>query len=87
MSRTSIDKVKEDIQELETASVHSTALKSTDTKWYSRFLKKDPTPEFLEQVAIMNQEVLDEAEVKRLRRKLDLMILPALAICYAFYYV
>lgn len=32
-------------------------------------------------------EEIDPAESKRLVRKIDLMILPYLAVCYAFYYV
>lgn len=31
--------------------------------------------------------VIDPVENKRLVRKIDLMILPFLSVCYAFYYV
>lgn len=33
------------------------------------------------------QEVLDPKEQQRLQRKIDLMILPYLAVCYAFFYI
>lgn len=34
-----------------------------------------------------NDESIDQAEEKRLLRKLDMRILPLLGICYFFYYV
>ncbi|KAK7021815.1 hypothetical protein VNI00_017259 [Paramarasmius palmivorus] len=51
------------------------------------FLKKDPSPEFVADVAKMNETELDLKEVRRIERKIDWLIMPSLAICYMFYYV
>jgi len=45
-------------------------------------LKKNPSPQFIADVAKMNETPLDPVQVKRLERKIDLLIIPALAICY-----
>ncbi|KAE9406312.1 MFS general substrate transporter [Gymnopus androsaceus JB14] len=52
-----------------------------------RLQKKNPSPEFLAEVAKMNQTELDPQKVKHVERKIDFLIMPALAICYMFYYV
>lgn len=44
--------------------------------------KKNPSPEFITDLAKMNETELDPQEVRRLTRKIDLLILPALSICY-----
>ncbi|KAH7878915.1 MFS general substrate transporter [Lentinula edodes] len=49
--------------------------------------KKNPSPQFLADVAKMNETELDPGKVKHVERKIDLLIMPALAICYMFYYV
>ncbi|KAJ3986294.1 MFS general substrate transporter [Lentinula detonsa] len=49
--------------------------------------KKNPSPQFLADVAKMNETELDPRKVKHVERKIDLLIMPALAICYMFYYV
>lgn len=46
------------------------------------FLKKNPSPQFIADVAKMNETELDPVEVKRIERKIDLLIIPALSICY-----
>ncbi|KAJ7460643.1 MFS general substrate transporter [Mycena latifolia] len=51
------------------------------------FLKKDPSPDFIADVATMNETTLDPKEVKRIERKIDWLIIPALSVCYMFYYV
>ncbi|KAJ7281916.1 MFS general substrate transporter [Mycena rebaudengoi] len=51
------------------------------------FLKKNPSPEFIADVATMNETVLDPKEVARIERKIDWLIIPALSVCYMFYYV
>ncbi|KAJ6504899.1 MFS general substrate transporter [Mycena vitilis] len=51
------------------------------------FLKKNPSPEFIADVAVMNETVLDPKEVARIERKIDWLIIPALSICYMVYYV
>ncbi|KAJ7173761.1 MFS general substrate transporter [Mycena filopes] len=51
------------------------------------FLKKNPSPEFIADVATMNDTVLDPKEVARIERKIDWLIIPALSVCYMFYYV
>lgn len=47
-----------------------------------RLQKKNPSPEFLAEVAKMNQTELDPQKVKHVERKIDFLIMPALAICY-----
>ncbi|KAJ4470101.1 MFS general substrate transporter [Lentinula aciculospora] len=49
--------------------------------------KSNPSPQFLADVARMNETQLDPRKVKHVERKIDLLIMPALAICYMFYYV
>lgn len=44
--------------------------------------KKNPSPEFIADLAKMNDTELDPKEIRRLTRKIDLLILPALSICY-----
>lgn len=44
--------------------------------------KKNPSPQFLADVAKMNETELDAGKVKHVERKIDLLIMPALAICY-----
>ncbi|KAJ7132142.1 MFS general substrate transporter [Mycena epipterygia] len=51
------------------------------------FLKKNPSPDFVADVATMNETVLDPKEVARIERKIDWLIIPALSVCYMFYYV
>ncbi|KAJ7743088.1 MFS general substrate transporter [Mycena metata] len=68
------------------------------------FLKKNPSPEFIADLATMNNTVLDPKEVARIERKIDWsvcytrqsplrliqearLIIPALSVCYMFYYV
>ena len=50
--------------------------------FWGKYLKKNPSPQFLADVAKMNATDLDPAQVKRIERKVDLLIIPALAICY-----
>ncbi|KAF8909847.1 major facilitator superfamily domain-containing protein [Mucidula mucida] len=54
---------------------------------FGGLLKRNPSPAFLADVAKLNSMDLDPKEVKRLERKIDLLIIPALSICYMFYYV
>ncbi|KAJ7257958.1 MFS general substrate transporter [Mycena haematopus] len=51
------------------------------------FLKKNPSPNFIADVATMNETILDPKEVARIERKIDWLIIPALSVCYMFYYV
>lgn len=44
--------------------------------------KKNPSPEFITDLAKMNETELDPQEIRRLTRKIDLLILPALSMCY-----
>ncbi len=81
---------KADIQELE-------AYPKTDLSWADKpddddetsapgilgyFLKKNPSPTFIGDVARMNTYDLDPVVIKRLEKKVDLLIIPALAVCY-----
>lgn len=50
-----------------------------------RLLRRDPPRDFLQDVAQLNNEDLDQAEVKRVERKIQLLIVPTLLICYIFY--
>ncbi|KAJ7230726.1 MFS general substrate transporter, partial [Mycena pura] len=53
----------------------------------SYFLKKNPSPDFIADVATMYDTVLDPKDVARIERKIDWLIIPALSVCYMFYYV
>ncbi|KAK7454621.1 hypothetical protein VKT23_011374 [Stygiomarasmius scandens] len=55
--------------------------------FWRRFLKQNPSPDFLADVAKMNETELDLKEVRRIERKIDLLIMPMLSVCYMFYYV
>ncbi|KAJ7746848.1 MFS general substrate transporter [Mycena maculata] len=44
------------------------------------FLKKNPSPDFIADVATMNDTALDVKEIKRIERKIDWLILPALSV-------
>ncbi|KAH8920612.1 MFS general substrate transporter [Atractiella rhizophila] len=56
--------------------------------WFARkFLKKNPSPEFINDVQRMNERELDEKEMRRIDRRVDWLIVPALGVCYGFYYV
>ncbi|KAJ6485862.1 MFS general substrate transporter [Mycena sanguinolenta] len=46
------------------------------------FLKKNPSPSFIADLATMNETVLDPKEVARIERKIDWLIIPALSVCY-----
>jgi hypothetical protein len=52
-----------------------------------KLLRRNPSFEFIKEVAEENTKVLDPVEVKRVERKLFWMIVPVLAVDYAFYYV
>jgi len=52
-----------------------------------RLLRRNPSYEFIKEVAEENQKELDPVEVSKVERKLFWMIVPALAVDYAFYYV
>ena len=52
-----------------------------------KLLRRNPSYEFIREVAEQNQKDLDPAEVSKVERKLFWMIVPALAVDYAFYYV
>ncbi|WVQ83358.1 hypothetical protein IAT38_005497 [Cryptococcus sp. DSM 104549] len=52
-----------------------------------RLLRTNPPVEFMREVADLNEEDLDPAEVKKVERKLFWLIVPSLQICYLFYYV
>ncbi len=47
-----------------------------------RLLKDDPAPELLEDLARMNETELDPVKVKAIERRIDMLIIPALAVCY-----
>ena len=44
--------------------------------------KKNPSATFTADVARMNALELDPKEIKRIERRVDLLIIPALAVCY-----
>jgi hypothetical protein len=52
-----------------------------------KLLRRNPSFEFIKEVAEENRKELDPVEVKRVERKLFWMIVPVLAVDYAFYYV
>ncbi len=50
--------------------------------FFGCFLKKNPSTAFIADVAKMNTMELDPKVIRRLERKIDLLIIPALATCY-----
>jgi hypothetical protein len=52
-----------------------------------KLLRRNPSMDFIREVAVENTKELDPAEVSRIERKLFWLIVPALAVDYAFYYV
>ncbi|KAK4688568.1 MFS transporter, ACS family, allantoate permease, partial [Tremellales sp. Uapishka_1] len=52
-----------------------------------RLLKQNPSEDFMREVAECNQEALDPVEVRRVEKKLFWLIVPVLAVDYAFYYI
>ncbi|ODN94344.1 hypothetical protein L198_05201 [Cryptococcus wingfieldii CBS 7118] len=52
-----------------------------------KLLRRNPSVEFIQDVALANETELDPGEVKRVERKIWWLIVPALAIDYAFYYI
>lgn len=79
-----------EVEQVEDASVPApldSDVAIDEKRWYSRFLKQPAPLEFNADLLAMNETELDPAEVKRLTRKLDMLICPALAVCYAFYYM
>ncbi|ORY34305.1 major facilitator superfamily domain-containing protein [Naematelia encephala] len=52
-----------------------------------RLLRRNPSFEFMREVAIANETNLNPIEVKKVERKLFWLIVPALAVDYMFYYI
>ena len=52
-----------------------------------KLLRRNPSLEFIREVAIENTKELDPVEVAKVEKKLFWLIVPALAVDYAFYYV
>jgi hypothetical protein len=52
-----------------------------------KLMRRNPSFEFMKEVAEENQKDLDPVEVSKVEKKLFWMIVPALAVDYAFYYV
>lgn len=52
-----------------------------------KLLRRNPSYEFIKEVAVENTKELDPKEVRAVEKKLFWMIVPALAVDYAFYYV
>ncbi|KAK1224120.1 hypothetical protein PQX77_012979 [Marasmius sp. AFHP31] len=81
------DTEKASVEEIDFRDDHSVNDEDQPSGRLGYFLKKNPSPRFLADVVKMNQTELDPKEVKRIERKVDLLIIPALAVCYMFYYV
>jgi hypothetical protein len=56
-------------------------------KGLRRMLRRNPSYEFIREVALADEEPLDPVQVSRLEKRLFWMIVPALCIDYIFYYV
>ena len=52
-----------------------------------KLMRRNPSFEFIKEVAEENRKELDPVEVGKVEKKLFWMIVPALAVDYAFYYV
>ncbi|TRM57590.1 major facilitator superfamily domain-containing protein [Schizophyllum amplum] len=51
--------------------------------FWGKLFKQNPSKQFMDDVADMNTTELNAKEVKRIERKIDLLIMPCLAVCYA----
>ncbi|KAJ8085798.1 hypothetical protein PM082_004616 [Marasmius tenuissimus] len=76
------DAEKASVEEIDFRDDHSVNDEDRPSGRFGYFLKKNPSPRFLADVVKMNQTELDPKEVKRIERKVDLLIIPALAVCY-----
>ncbi|KAK0194951.1 major facilitator superfamily domain-containing protein [Armillaria mellea] len=56
-------------------------------RFFGKLLKAELERALLDGLACMNETVLDPVVVKRIERKVDLLVIPALAVCYMFYYL
>lgn len=56
-------------------------------KGFKRLLRRNPSYNFIREVAEKDEETLDPVQVKKLERRLWLIIVPALCIDYIFYYI
>ncbi|KAL1683548.1 major facilitator superfamily domain-containing protein [Schizophyllum commune] len=55
--------------------------------FWGKVFKQNPSKQFMDDVVEMNKTELNAKDVKRIERRIDLLIMPCLAICYAFYYI
>lgn len=87
---------KEEVKHLETSppqtnnpQFHTLSPQSSTTAWKSlqERLPEGDTALALFQDTEQLHEAIDPIEEKKLIRKIDKVILPCLAVCYAFYYV
>lgn len=78
MSKASIDHIEVE----ETAKADVVPPSAADKSAFWRIFKTDPDPAFLADLARINETDLDEARVKRMERRIDWLIIPALAVCY-----
>ncbi|KAK1234924.1 hypothetical protein PQX77_001865 [Marasmius sp. AFHP31] len=81
------DAEKASVEEIEFRDDHSENDEEQSSSRFGYLFKKNPSPRFIADVVKMNQTELDPKEVKRIERRVDLLIIPALAVCYMFYYV
>lgn len=87
------DDEKQQIQEIEGVKYDFSWVNAVEVDedvspgFFGRLLKKNPSPAFIADVAKMNTMGLDPKVIRRLERKIDLLIIPALATCYMFYYI
>ncbi|KAG7096489.1 hypothetical protein E1B28_003919 [Marasmius oreades] len=81
------DEEKGSIEEIENRDDSSIQDEEGREGWIGRFPKKNPSSRFNADVIKLNQTTLNTKEVKRIERKIDFLIMPALSVCYMFYYV
>ncbi|SJK97011.1 related to allantoate permease [Armillaria ostoyae] len=70
-----------------TAEISERHVEERRPKFFGRLLKAEPERALLDGLAHMNETVLDPVVVKRIERRVDLLVIPALAVCYMFYYI
>ncbi len=80
-----------DIEREQISTIHKEMLSPQQSSAHAKW-KLDRTGDGDTALALFNNpdelhEVLDPAEERRLQWKIDLMILPYLAVCYAFFYI
>ncbi len=65
-----------------TAEISERHVEECRPRFFGRLLKAEPERALLDDLTRMNETALDPVVVKRIERRVDLLVIPALAVCY-----